>query len=108
MFSIAVLPISASAASFYSAFGGKILNVRYCTCPPFGILIDVGPPAPGEFIYQPGISMLYEWYNIFESGPWVLGIALGSATCNAYVGTTCSPIGFGSIIRKVGTSQSGF
>ena len=94
------------AASFGVPFGGKIRNVIVCTCPAnFGLQITVGPPRPGIFMYKPGISRLFSYFNIFRPGPYVLGIASGYNPCLQYTGTGCIPLSTGGpLIRLVGTS----
>jgi hypothetical protein len=85
------------------AFGGRILGVQYCTCS-FNLLLYIGPPRGGTFIYSPGISTLYQYYQVFRGGPWALGTSAGTGTCLQYAVIGCVTTGFGSIIRKIGTS----
>ena len=85
------------------AFGGRILAVQYCTCS-FNLLLYIGPPSGGSFIYQPGISTLYKYYRVFSGGPWALGTSVGTGTCLQFAVFGCVSTGFGSIIRKIGTS----
>lgn len=85
------------------SFGGRILGVQYCTCS-FNLLLYVGPPKGGSFIYSPGISTLYKYYQVFRGGPWALGTSTGRGVCLQYAGLTCVSTGTGSIIRKIGTS----
>ena len=85
-------------------FGGQILNVLYCICSN-NLLITVGPPVGGQYIFQPGASMLYPFGQIFRAGPWVLGNASPGGVCLIWAGKICVPAGFpmGTIIG-VGTS----
>jgi len=83
-------------------FGGRILFVQYCTCS-FNLLIYIGPPRGGSFILGPG-SIVYLFYQIYRSGPWVVGRSSGNASCMQYSGNSCIKTGSGSIIRKIGTS----
>lgn len=96
-------PIFTNALGFGIPFGGRILSVTYCTCS-FSLMVSVGPPRGGTFIYQPGLSRLYSYYRIFSSGPWVLGTATGNSTCLIYSGNSCVPVGAGLVMRLVGTS----
>lgn len=84
------------------AFGGRIKNVTLCSCSA-NFLLYIGPPRGGLFIYSPGISTLYLFYQFFRSGPWVLGTSAGTGVC-LQPGTPCEPVGYGAIIRKMGTS----
>ena len=84
------------------AFGGKILSVQYCTCS-FNLLLYIGPPRGGSFILGPG-SIIYLFYQVYRSSPWVLGTSSGNAPCMQYSGNSCVKTGSGSIIKKIGTS----
>ncbi len=88
------------------AFGGRVLNVIPCTCS-FGLMLTVGPPVGGTFIYQFGSSTLYKNYSP-TTGNWVLGTTLGRSTCLVYAGTSCVSVGNGALIRKMGTSSAPF
>ena len=94
------------AVSLTTVFGGKIVSVLPCTCPAtFGWQITVGPPRPGTFMYRPGISRLFSYFNIFRPGPWVLGTASVYGSCMQISPSGCTPGGVGGlIIRLVGTS----
>ena len=85
------------------AFGGRILGVQYCTCS-FNLLLYIGPPRGGTFIYTPGISTLYKHYQVFKGGPWALGTSTGTGVCLQFALIGCVSTGTGSIIRKIGTS----
>ena len=100
-----LLPVhdSSAAHSATTQFGGRIYYVQYCTCS-FNLLLYVGQPRGGTFIYQPGVSMLYMFYQVFRSGPWVLGNSTGTGECWIYWGEGCAMVGTGKIILKIGTS----
>lgn len=59
-------------------FGGKITKVHICTCT-FNLLITIkdlatpGGPKKRKLIYQPGTSVLHDYYNIFTPGTCLLG-----------------------------------
>lgn len=103
----AFIPSTAGAVGLSSLIGGKILFVEPCCN---GIKITVGPPNAGIFLFVPGISRLYANYNIMIPGTWVLGTALGVATCQRVVSIIpCAipePVP-GGIIRMIGTSGIG-
>lgn len=88
-------------------FGGIIIYAMPCTCnaPNWGV--KVGPPVGGDFIYIPGSTWLFSEYQIFRPGPWVLGMAGGSAPCMQYEGTSCANdkvVPQGRVMTMVGTS----
>ncbi|HAT68243.1 MAG: hypothetical protein A2481_03840 [Candidatus Yonathbacteria bacterium RIFOXYC2_FULL_47_9] len=71
-------------------FGGLITYVFYCNCS-FNLAVTVGPPVGGIYMYQPGASLIYAYYQIFRSGPWVLGTYVPGGACMVYVAVGCSP-----------------
>ncbi len=80
--------------------GGKIIWVDYCCN---GINLTVGPPNPGRFLFTTG-STLYEYFNIYEAGPWVLGTASPGGFClNPLL--FCAPVPVDGTIIQVGTSE---
>lgn len=87
-------------------FGGKITLVTYCCN---GVMITVGPPRPGNFLFAPG-SILHAYYNIYTPGPWVLGLASPGGVCEVPVGVPwppyviCVPAAADGTIIRVGTS----
>lgn len=91
-----------SEAAGLLPFGGRILNVTYCTCSG-GILLTVGPPRPGNYYFTIG-SMLYSYYQIYRPGPWVLGDAYPGGACVVYIGDDCVGAPTTGTIRQVGTS----
>jgi len=83
-------------------FGGKILNVKYCTCS-FNLLLTVGPPVGGKYMFGPG-SKLYAYGQVYRAGPWVLGLAGAPQVCMMVGSHGCYPAGTGLKIIQVGTS----
>ena len=87
-------PFSASAQGFggFSGiggpFGGRILEVRFCTCS-LGFVLKIGPPRGGDFLYQPGVSRLFAFFRILVPGMWTLGLAGPPAPCLQYRGVAC-------------------
>ena len=61
-------------------FGGKITSIFPCTAAPGTLLLTVGPPKGGNFLYVPGASRLYSYYSI-KPGSWVLGTASPGGAC---------------------------
>lgn len=101
-----LLPTTATALSFPlnfgGAFGGKILSVIPCTCA-FSLLLRVGPPKGGSFLYVPGVSKLHQNFSLIP-GRWILGTSFGRASCLTGFPPFCAPFGSGAIIRKIGTN----
>jgi len=85
------------------SFGGNILYVTYCTCS-FNLLLTVGPPRGGNFVYQPGVSILYSYGQVYRSVPWVLGGYVPGGMCSIYVGEGCLTVPSMGTITQVGTS----
>src|SRR5258708_23475110 len=83
-------------------FGGRILSVIPCTCS-FSLMLIVGPPVGGTFIYQFGVSTLYRNYSPI-TGHWVLGTSLGRGVCMVGFPPFCVSAGSGPVITKFGTS----
>lgn len=93
-----------SHAFSLNILGGRNYFVTYCTCS-WGIMITVGPPRPGNFIFSPILgSTLYKYFQIFSAGPWVLGNARGYGTCWVGAYPDCAYVGGGPVIRLIGTS----
>ncbi len=55
-------------------FGGLILAITACAVPAAGLLLHIGPPRGGDFLYIPGISRLFAFFSI-RPGAWTLGLA---------------------------------
>lgn len=88
------------------AFGGRITAIRYCICSA-NLEVTVGPPSGGVFIYQPGASMLYAYYQIFRPGAWVLGSYSPGGSCVQLIPGTppwCLPYPAMGTITQAGTS----
>jgi hypothetical protein len=87
-----------------AGFGGRITFVTYCLCSG-GILLTVGPPSPGQYVFQFGVSQLFPYGQIYRIGPQVLGTYVPGGVCLVYAGLTCTsggvPIG---TIGVIGTS----
>ncbi len=89
-------------------FGGKITNVTYCTCS-VSLMLDIDDVRGQSIslIFSPGSSDLYADYNVFESGPEVLGTySQGGGQCQVYSGESCNSQGSPQgTIKMIGTSE---
>ncbi|PIP73410.1 MAG: hypothetical protein COW88_02215 [Candidatus Lloydbacteria bacterium CG22_combo_CG10-13_8_21_14_all_47_15] len=101
---ISATPAHAAAPiSPFLPFGGFVFNVIYCTCSANAVL-QVGPPRGGFFIFQPGFTRVYRWFQIPRAGVWVLGNYIPSGTCLIFAGKSCVPFPAQGTITIVGTS----
>lgn len=83
-------------AQAYIPFGGPIVFMRFGNgC----IVLTVGPPRPGEYIFQFGPSLLFAYFSI-HPGARVLGLATVPIPC--FAGPFL--IGIGPLILMMGTS----
>lgn len=95
-------PTKAAVPPLGAPFGGVITSVFYCPCSA-NLAIVVGPPSPGTYTYQPGVSMVYPFYQIFRPGPWVKGSYIpGTGVCAT--GYFCATVPTMGTISDVGTS----
>ncbi|PIR88232.1 MAG: hypothetical protein COU10_00370 [Candidatus Harrisonbacteria bacterium CG10_big_fil_rev_8_21_14_0_10_45_28] len=87
-----------------TGFGGKIVGVNFCWCTS-NLAVYVAGFQGGTFIFQPGVSQLFAFGQIFRPGPDVLGISGGVGVCRF---GTCTEPGTititGQEILMVGTS----
>lgn len=83
-------------------FGGRILNVTSCAN---GLLLTIGPPRPGLFMWMPG-TLTFSWYQL-RSGPWALGTYFPGGVCvcpNGCCPPYCPPIPALGTMIMIGTS----
>lgn len=63
--------------SMYKFFGGSISQTYYCTCyTDFGIILDIDDKVMNSTyttVFKPGLSTLHSNYNVYTSGPDVIG-----------------------------------
>lgn len=92
-------------------FGGNITQVTYCTCSG-GVLLyiqDKVTNSQKQLVYQYGSSQLHANYNVWSSGPNVIGGFYQGGTCEVYSGNSCtsegSPEGTIDYVRGIGTSS---
>lgn len=79
-------------------FGGMVSFVQPCTCS-CGAVVVVGPPRGGPFLYCPGFTRVYEYFQIPRVGVWLLGLYSPGGTCLIWVGKLCVP----APIQPIGT-----
>ncbi len=84
-------------------FGGPITGTFYCTCSA-NILISVGPPNPGVFIYEPGGTVLYPYGRVWSPGAYALGLYSPGGACLVFVLVGCAPIPTEGTMLEIGTS----
>lgn len=58
-------------------FGGRILKVVPCAT---GLLITIGPPRPGLFMWMP-TTLTFDWWYRLRPGPWALGTYFPGGVC---------------------------
>jgi hypothetical protein len=89
-------------------FGGFVLATIPCPCSG-GVVLEVGPPSVGSYLYTPGLNVLYPFFQV-RSGVWVIGDYFPSVgMCTDFIsldkGVTCgSIIGVTGRINFMGTS----
>jgi len=94
-----------SGSGAVKPFGGKSEQVTYCTCSD-SILHKVGPPVGGNFVYVPGQTTLYQYYQIYASGVQLLGNYQSGGQCLVYRGNSCEEEQVDGTMTQVGTSKS--
>lgn len=94
----------ASAAFDFGLLGGPIIAIRVCTCTG-SQLLTIGPPRSGDFLFQPGTSILFPFRSI-KVGSNVIGLSAPTPiACLVYVGIKCVSQGQGKPILIIGTSK---
>ena len=90
-------------------FGGRSLAVRYCTCSGgVAVLInDLKIPYTGPkwLLFQPGVSRLYPFYQIYRVGVWTLGLWRPGGICLYWAGKSCAYLPVQGTMVMVGTSK---
>ncbi len=85
-------------------FGGPIASVFYCLCSG-NILLFIGPPIGGTYIYQPGASITFPFGQVYRPGAESLGLfAPGAGVCLVPTPFGCPPIPSVGLITQIGTS----
>ncbi len=70
--------IKKADASLPLPFGGRITAIVYCTN---GILVTVGPPLPGMFMFQFGVTTPFAFYQFYRPGPAIKGTYVPGGAC---------------------------
>jgi hypothetical protein len=86
-------------------FGGLIKEVKVCCN---GLKLKIGQPRDGTFMFMPGLSHLYMWWNL-SKGQCVLGDAYPVGIClkiACWPPCTCEETVDGTI-RNIGTTADG-
>jgi hypothetical protein len=93
-----------SLAILTTPFGGRILESFWCNCSDT-LMLTIGPPVPGVFIYSASMSTLYLYYSVWRPGPWTLGNYRPGGRCRTTIGFDgCGGIPVQGQITIVGTS----
>lgn len=88
-------------AGAFLGFGGRILNITPCAN---GLLLIIGPPRPGLFMWMPG-TLTFAWYQL-RPGPWALGSFVPGGACVCPNGCChCGAIPALGTITMIGTSS---
>jgi len=85
-----IIPVDeAKAIGLGTPFGGRVTSVIPCVaqCPPSSMLVTVGLPRPGVFLYTPGVSRLLSYFKLLP-GSWVLGLTNPAGIIIQMVGTS--------------------
>ena len=73
-------------------FGGMVTSPPIpCLIPPGAYKIILGPPSPGIYMYQAGLTKSYSYGPPLHPGQWVLGTAV-PATCVTSLGGVPIPV----------------
>lgn len=102
-FLIIILTADLSYAQGGTPFGGRVTTSIYCACSNNWYLV-VSSPRGGEFMYQPGQTILYE-YRQWRQGVWLLGLWSGRRNCRQPSSHGCYTMASGNLITMMGTSR---
>jgi hypothetical protein len=74
-------------------YGGQRFVTITCDCSGnfWILLLDYKTPSILALLYQPGISKLYEYYNVWFA-TYLLGTYQSGGTCQIVIGTGCAEI----------------
>ncbi len=90
-----------SSNAMLHGFGGKIVYVHYCPCSANLAVFVLGVKG-GVYTFQPGVSLLFANYQIWRSGPWVVGTYVPGGVCLTW--KKCAGFSTTGTILTVGTS----
>lgn len=104
LFLFSIFAFKTVAQVGFLPFGGLVLNVTPCTCDGT-FLITVGPPVPGNFLFDPKVTYQYAYYQLpYRVGVWALGLYGPGPACRIYTGEDCTASPSSGTITIVGTS----
>lgn len=111
---VVIFPIQIKAQTPISgAFGGQILLTLPCPCTKNFLIINrpIGPTSVPLLIFDPNLSILYSFFEIWTPGPYILGTYTGVEPCLVFSPVGCVPyhpklLG-GAKIDIIGTSLPG-
>ena len=92
-------------------FAGVIVEAIPCVCSAGVGLFIVGPTTAGAFLYEPGLSVLFPFGQIYRPGPFVVGGYIPGAVCMIGIPPACTDAFMGAgaypgngTIMMIGTS----
>lgn len=91
------------AATSLLTFGGEIIETQVCHCTG-NFWFRVGPPVSAAVIYEPGISILHEYGQVFRTNVNALGTYRPGGVCK-YNPPRCPSRDSDGTIYIVGTSK---
>jgi len=97
------LPSKKLNAVAFLPFGGVITTVTYCPCSS-NLLVTVTGPVSGNFVFQPGVSILFPFGQIYRPGPFILGTFAPGGACMMFKRRGCFALPSTGTIGIVGTS----
>ncbi len=92
-------------------FGGLVATTFWCSCSENLLVyfnnLAVNAPAPTPIMFQPGVTILHPFYEIYQPGVWILGNWGGEVACIVPCGKGCCTTGVYPMMIRVGTSMPG-
>jgi hypothetical protein len=101
---IALVVVEGGKAQASTPFGGMVTDVFYCNCSN-NWRITVSPPVGGVFMYEPGVTVVYEYHMIPVTGVWLLGLHGAPVSCLIFSLKGCAAMGPYPMIEMTGTSR---
>ena len=98
-------PRQTEATIGQTPFGGFSILVINCNCSHNYLIYHLPAAGPSPIIYQPGVSMLYDFRKIKDAGVWLLGNVSVKVPCIKRIGDDCIHLGDFPMITIVGTSD---
>lgn len=111
---VGIFPVSVLAQTPVTLpFGGQILLTLPCTCTNNVLIINrpIGPTSVPFLIFDPKLSILFPFFELWTPGPYILGTYTGVEPCLVLTPIGCVPyhpkVLGGAKIDIVGTSLPG-